>query len=63
MNASKILSRIFLSAGLGLAGLTAGAAVVNVATDGNDETGDGSAGAPFATVMRALEAAGDGDTV
>ena len=63
MNASKILSRIFLSAGLGLAGLTAGAGVVNVATDGNDETGDGSVGAPFATVMRALEAAGDGDTV
>ena len=34
-----------------------------VATDGNDETGDGSAGAPWATITHALDSVADGSLI
>jgi hypothetical protein len=37
--------------------------VWNVATDGDDETGDGSAALPFSTIARALAIAASGDTI
>jgi len=37
--------------------------VWHVATDGNDETGDGSTDYPFATIQNAIDWSGQGDTV
>ena len=34
-----------------------------VATDGNDTTGDGSAGVPLASIQKAMESAASGDTI
>jgi hypothetical protein len=46
-----------------LLAVAADAQTLHVATTGSDATGDGSPGAPFATIRRALNAAPDGATV
>ena len=35
----------------------------NVSTTGNDTTGDGSSGSPYATVSKAVSMSSNGDTI
>lgn len=39
------------------------ATTINVSTTGNDETGDGSSGSPWATIQKGIDSASDGDVV
>ena len=45
------------------AAYAAGGTAVYVSSSGNDGTGDGSADKPFATLVKAVEAAEDGATI
>lgn len=67
MSKRSSLRRLAASVGLALMAAPAGAAEWFVAPDGNDATGDGSAGKPFRTLTRVLDTARPvvqaGDTV
>ena len=61
---TKRLSTVAAAAGVAATTLGAvGETAVYVAPNGNDSTGDGSMGAPFATIAHALQVANDGDSI
>ncbi|MHC4712243.1 MAG: putative Ig domain-containing protein [Planctomycetota bacterium] len=60
---NRFLKALTVIAAVALMAGAASAATYYVATDGNDETGDGSSGSPWATLQHAVETISAGDTI